>query len=269
MSAKNKSANRYSAIMERIFFSKYTKGAEEIVFERDDLITASTALGIHLPKNLGDVIYSFRYRNKLPENILNTEPPDKEWVIEGQGKSMYAFRLVAESHIVPNKRLAEVKIPDATPEIVSMYAFSDEQALLAKVRYNRLLDIFLGLATYSLQNHLRTTVKSVGQVEIDEIYIGVDKRGCHYVLPVQAKGGTDQLSMVQTKQDLACCREKFPDLICRAISAQFLDSNVIVLFELTLEGSEIKIVEEKHYRLVPGDQIQAKELLKYANRSKQ
>jgi hypothetical protein len=39
------------------------------------------------------------------------------------------------------------------------------------VRYNRLLYIFLGLTTYSLQNHLRTTVKSVGgsQIAIDEI----------------------------------------------------------------------------------------------------
>ena len=88
--------------------------------------------------------------------------------------------------------------------------FRDEQALLAKVRYNRLLDIFLGVATYSLQNHLRTTVAGLGQVEIDEIYVAIDKRGRQYVLPVQAKGGNDRLSTVQTRQDMACCAEKFP-----------------------------------------------------------
>ena len=27
----------------------------------------------------------------------------------------------------------------------------------------------------------------MGQIEIDELYIGMDKRGCHYVIPVQAK----------------------------------------------------------------------------------
>ena len=69
---------------------------------------------------------------------------------------------------------------------------SDEQALLAKVRYNRLIDVFLGVAAYSLQNHLRTTVSDVGQLEIDEIYVGVDRQGRQYVMPVQAKGGSDR-----------------------------------------------------------------------------
>ena len=68
---------------------------------------------------------------------------------------------------------------------------SDEQALLARVRYNRLVDIFLGIACYSLQNHLRTTASNMGQVETDELYVGVDRRGSHYVVPIQAKGGKD------------------------------------------------------------------------------
>nr|VFK40547.1 MAG: hypothetical protein BECKSD772F_GA0070984_106215 [Candidatus Kentron sp. SD]VFK46059.1 MAG: hypothetical protein BECKSD772E_GA0070983_106614 [Candidatus Kentron sp. SD]VFK79237.1 MAG: hypothetical protein BECKSD772D_GA0070982_104117 [Candidatus Kentron sp. SD] len=63
----------------------------------------------------------------------------------------------------------------------------------------------VGLATYSLQNHLRTTVRDIGQVEIDEICVGIDKRGAQFVLPVQAKGGADQLSVVQAKQDMAYC----------------------------------------------------------------
>ena len=67
-----------------------------------------------------------------------------------------------------------IKIPDATPEIVSAYSMSDEQALLAKIRYNRLLDVFLGVSAHSLQNHLRTTVKDIGQIEVDEIYVAVE-----------------------------------------------------------------------------------------------
>jgi hypothetical protein len=227
---------------------------------------AANALQIKLPKNLGDVIYSIRYRTELPKRILKTQPKGKEWIIEGRGRALYCFRLVTENRIVPNDQLAAIKVPDATPEIVSSYALSDEQALLAKVRYNRLLDIFLGLATYSLQNHLRTTVRDLGQVEIDEIYVGIDKRGAQYVLPVQAKGGADQLSVVQAKQDIACCQEKFPNLECRAISAQFIATDLIALFELALEDGMVKIVEEKHYRLVPGDQITADDLQTYARR---
>ncbi len=261
-----KMKNRYAAIIDHIFFSKYTKGDEEIPFEREDLVQAAESLKISLPKNLGDVIYSIRYRTELPQSILKTQPEGKEWVIEGRGRSLYCFLLVTENRIVPNNQLAVIKVPDATPEIVSSYSLSDEQALLSKVRYNRLLDMFLGLATYSLQNHLRTTVHGLGQVEIDEIYVGIDKQGAQFVLPVQAKGGSDQLSVVQAKQDIACCQEKFPNLLCRAISAQFMAEGLIALFELALEEGMVRIVEEKHYRLVSSDQIKAEDLQKYSKR---
>ncbi len=59
---------------------------------------------------------------------------------------------------------------------------------MTKLRYNRLIDIFTGVACYSLQSHLRTSVPNIGQVERDEVYIGVDRQGAHYVIPVQAKG---------------------------------------------------------------------------------
>jgi hypothetical protein len=258
--------NRYAAIIETVFFSKYSEGDEEIAFEREDLERAAKSLRIKLPKNLGDVIYSIRYRTELPARIIKTQPEGKKWIIEGRGRALYRFRLATENRLVPNAQLAAIKVPDATPEIVSAYALSDEQALLAKVRYNRLLDIFLGLATYSLQNHLRTTVKDLGQVEIDEIYVGIDKRGAQFILPVQAKGGSDQLSVVQVKQDIACCKEKFPHLRCRSISAQFVSADLIALFELALDDGTIRIVEEKHYRLVAGDQITAEDLQTYAMR---
>jgi hypothetical protein len=260
MSKNVGSGNRYSALIERIFKDRYRPGFTEVPFRREDLINVAKTLRITLPKNLGDVIYSMRYRTSLPDAVRQTQPKGKEWVIEGTGRSEYAFRLVTVSQIVPNPNMVAIKIPDATPEVVAAYALSDEQALLAKVRYNRLLDIFLGVAAYSLQNHLRTTVKQLGQVEIDEVYVAIDKRGRQYVLPVQAKGGTDRLSTVQTKQDIACCKAKFPQLICRAISAQFISEDLIALFELGLSGEEVRIVEERHYRLVPADQISSDDL---------
>lgn len=266
MKRKKNAKTIYAAIIEKIFFSKFSPGDKEIEFKRDDLVKAAKELRIRLPKNLGDVIYSIRYRTKLPSRILKTQPEGMEWVIEGRGRSLYCFHLDVKNRIVPNEQLIAIKVPDATPEIVSCYASSDEQALLAKVRYNRLLDVFLGLVTYSLQNHLRTTVCNLGQVEIDEIYVGIDKRGCQFVLPVQAKGGGDQLSIVQAKQDIACCQEKFPNLVCRAISAQFISTNLIALFELGLDGDKVKIVEEKHYKLVPGDKISPEDLRTYARR---
>jgi hypothetical protein len=175
---------------------------------------------------------------------------------------------VRNNRIEPNPDLVTIKIPDSTPEVVTRYALSDEQALLAKVRYNRLIDIFLGIAAYSLQNHLRTTVDGIGQIEIDEIYVGIDRYGRQFVIPVQAKGGNDRLSAVHAKQDIACCKQKFPGLMCRAISTQFMDEQLIVLFELDVEDGEVRVVDEKHYRLVPGDQVSASDLALYGTRAR-
>lgn len=255
-----KPKNRYDAIVERIFRTHYKKGLAEFEFTRDEFEGVARDLGIALPKNLGDVLYSFRYRKELPESIRSTVATGLEWIVEGAGRARYRFRQARINRIEPRRELVAAKIPDATPEIVAAYAQSDEQALLAKVRYNRLIDIFLGIASHSLQNHLRTTVGKIGQIEIDEIYVGVDRHGRQFVVPVQAKGGGDKHGVVQTQQDIACCREKFPLLICRPVSAQFMADDRIALFELTVENDEVRIVDERHYCLVPAAEISAEDL---------
>lgn len=267
MARSARQPNRYAAILEKIFSDRYAPGATEVSFVRSDLEDAASALGIVLPRNLGDVIYSVRYRSSLPAAMLNTQPQGMEWVIEGTGRASYAMKLVPINRITPNVNLVTTKVPNGTPEIISAYALSDEQALLAKVRYNRLLDLFLGIACYSLQNHLRTTVRGIGQIEIDEVYVGIDKFGKQYVIPVQAKGGSDQLGVVQTKQDIRCCEEKFPSLICRPVAAQFMDADQIALFELSLKDDHVQIVEERHYTLVPRGEITAGDLAEYGRRS--
>jgi len=265
---KIKTPNRYQALIESIFVKHYRRGKKVVPFTREELISTAQQLKIVVPSNLGDVLYSFRYRNPLPQKILDTQPAGEEWQIEGMGKARYAFRLVPVNRIAPNLNLVTTKIPDATPEIISSTSLSDEQALLAKVRYNRIIDIFLGITAYSLQNHLRTTVQGMGQIEIDEVYVGLDKHGCQYIIPVQSKGGSDQLSTVQSRQDMACCSEKFPNLVCRAVSAQFLNDDRIAMFELCLDDQGlVRTVEERHYRLVPADQIGASDLASYRSRA--
>ena len=246
-----KQPNRYSQLIGSIFMDHWQNSTDSFVFERDEMEKKAELLGIKLPKNIGDVPYSFRYRNDLPAEILATQPEGREWIIEGAGRAKYRFRLVKANRIVPREDLVTISIPDATPELIRAYALDDEQALLAIVPYNRLIDTFLGLTTYSLQNHLRTTVKGIGQIEIDELYVGLDKRGCHYVIPVQAKGGKDQIGIVQTTQDIRFVEDRFPGMRCRAISAQFMSGETIALFELALQDDEVKVVEERHYKLVP------------------
>ena len=106
------------------------------------------------------------------------------------------IRAVPINLIEPRRGLRTIRLPDSTPGVIARYAMSDEQALLAKLRYNRLLDVFTGLACYHLQSHFRTSVtvtnaidgkSSPSQVETDDLYVGLDEHGAHYVLPVQAK----------------------------------------------------------------------------------
>ncbi|THG37138.1 endonuclease [Adlercreutzia caecimuris] len=247
--------NRYGRIIEWVFNQGYHDGDEVVFFERSDFERAADALQCKLPKNLGDIVYSFRFRGDMPESITAHAPSGKEWMIRGEGKGRYSFRLVEAVRIRPNETMIVTKIPDATPEIIACSALGDEQALLALVRYNRLIDIFLGITAYSLQNHLRTTVKGVGQIEIDEIYVGVDRFGVQYIIPVQAKGHGDEIGISQPEQDLQACAEKWPQMQPRSIAVQFMDDGTIALFELAWQDESIRVARESHYRLVPSDEI--------------
>ncbi len=257
----------YVSIIEKIFRSKFKPGMREVDFEREDIVKFGKVLKVDLPKNLGDLVYSFRYRAALPARIQVTAGKGEAWIIRPAGRSKYRFVLVPNAPLVPNPSMTTTKVPDSTPGIVAKYAFNDEQALLAKVRYNRLVDVFTGVTCYSLQNHLRTTAPEMGQVETDEIYVGVDKKGIHYVFPIQAKGGTDRLSIVQIEQDFAICAQKFPSLICRPIAAQFMRGGVIALFEFEQSESGVSIAAEKHYKLVPPEEVTEADLDSYRHRT--
>lgn len=263
---ENKEPNRYSKILEAIFLKHFEKGQTEIEFERTEFSQVAAELGIVLPKNLGDVLYSFRYRTLLPKSITSKAPKGFEWIIRPAGRGKYKLVIARQSNIAPSTILAETKIPDATPGVIAKYSMNQEQSLLAKIRYNRLIDIFTGLTCYSLQNHLRTTLSDGSQVETDEIYIGLDRRGVHHVLPVQAKGGKDRVGIVQIEQDFELCARKFPDLVCRAIAAQFMQDNLMALFEFEQSQDGVRVSSEKHYRLVDVSELSQEELQSYAIR---
>jgi DNA (cytosine-5)-methyltransferase 1 len=253
----------YAPIILKIFREHRGSEVTSFEFERKEIESAADALKLVLPANKGDVVYAFRYRRALPAEIVQSAPAGAEWIIEGAGRSRYRFRLAKANRIVPRPDFAPIKIPNSTPEIISAYAMTDEQAVLAKIRYNRLIDTFLGITAFSLQNHLRTTVKGLGQIEIDEIYVGVNRAGVHYVIPVQAKGGADKIGAVQARQDFLFCAQKYPHLASRLIAAQSMKNNVIAMFELTLVDDEVRVVDERHYSLVAQEEISQEDLARY------
>ena len=264
--------NRYLDIIKWVFRRNFKDGSTEVCFARSELAEAARDLGLDVPKNLGDIVYSIRYRTEMPAEIDQLAPAGMTWALFPAGRSYYAFRPVAVNQIEPRAGLTKIKVPDSTPGLISRYAMSDEQALLAKVRYNRLLDIFTGMACYSLQSHMRTSIQVEGssgaksskaQVETDEIYVGIDRHGSHHILPVQAKGGTDRLSIVQIWQDFRVAEQKFGRLTARPIATQFLDDKSIALFEFSESGNQISIARERHYSLVLPENLTDQDLQEY------
>ena len=263
MSADNETKSdetKYKKIINKIFFDRHKEGAVSIEFTRDDIIDAANQLSISIPKNIGDVVYSVRYRNSMPRDVKGIAPKGMEWVIEGAGDAKYLFSLYTKANIVPRTDMQAIQIPDNTPDVIYIHRMTDEQSLLCKIRYNRLIDLFLGNVAYSMQNHLRTKVEGIGQIEIDELYIGVNKRGQQFIIPVEAKVGKDKIGVVQLKQDIAFCKERFPSLICVPIAIQRIGNesdNTVCLFQLAINEKErrVEVVEEKHFVLVSKDEF--------------
>ncbi len=263
--------SRYERIIETVFFANYSPKKKRVPFGRQECVHASEKLGIDRIRNLGDIMYSFRFRRPLPETILETAPRGCEWIILGAGVGRYEFRLGRKGKVQPAKNRRNIKIPDATPEVVRMYMPSkDEQALLTRARYNRVIDLFTGLTCYSVQNHLRTTVQGIGQIEVDEIYFGVSSTGAHFAIPCQAKSPGDSFGIVQVLQDMALCRDRYPQTHCRPVALQFKEDDAFAILELDVDEEKeilrLVVVEEKHFRFVHRDELSNEELHAYLQR---
>ena len=62
------------------------------------------------------------------------------------------------------------------------------------------------------------------------------------------------------------CEAKFPTLICRPVAAQFLQDHAIALFAFEKGDEGIGVSIEKHYRLVPHEQLTPEDILAYQKR---
>ena len=73
--------NKYDAIIRTIFADHYRPGSTTLLFAREELLQKAALLGIEAPKNLGDIVYSYKYRASLPDEISSTAPEGFYWRI--------------------------------------------------------------------------------------------------------------------------------------------------------------------------------------------
>jgi len=282
-SSKSKKAI-YTPIIQKIFDAHYKPQKNRFEFKRAELAVAAEELGIDVEgdekvvaKNLGDIIYSFRFRRDFPAEIKAKAPAGKMWIIVGKGDAVYEFRLISIPSLKADPNWFVTKLHDATPEIVRRFNLSDEQSLLARIRYNRLVDMFCRCVAYSLQNHLRTKVEGIGQIEIDELYVGANRQGEHFIIPVQAKKEKDRLGVSQLMQDLEYCRGSHGTMRARALGAQMMKYNEggrtfdkVVMFEFECRDEPddvvIRKIAERHFVLLPHNEISSADLEEAAKR---
>ncbi|MCB8943872.1 MAG: hypothetical protein H6658_08955 [Ardenticatenaceae bacterium] len=239
----------YDQVIIRVFESVFVANADHLPFSKADIERAIRELGLQLStRNVPDIVYTYRSgRSDLPEFIMQYG----SWAIEGKGKSKYAFRKLACSPYFDIPSDIEItKIPDATPQIVLKYQSSDEQAILARIRHNRLLDIFTSLTTYHLQGHFRTAVAETGQIEIDDLYIGLDTDGNGFILPIEAKvdSAKDQLGVIQVTQMVRFAKAQFPDLMVRPIGLKLLSDGSYMFLEFTAVADPNQIATKRYKR---------------------
>jgi hypothetical protein len=125
---------------------------------------------------------------------------------------------------------------------------------VTRVLYNRLIDIFTGLTCFHIQNHYRGFVEGMGEVELDPLYVGIDKTGKLYILPIEAKSQAENemIGRVQISQMAKLVRQDFADLDRRILAIKYLKDGTIVIIEFDdqVEPDDFKIVSVSRFRLI-------------------
>ena len=242
---------QYDEVIQEVFLRHYAENSNRLPFAKDELVEICLKHGLTV-RNIPDIIYTYRVRKPLPAAIL----AKGYWAIEPAGRGQYAFRLLKDSprFEIPFMDYAPVDIYNAIPEVVEGLLRHDEQSLLTRLLYNRLVDIFTGLTCFHIQNHYRSFVYEMGEVEIDSLYVGVDNRGVLCVLPIEAKSQADSemVGRIQVSQMARLVRQDFSELERRILATKALQDGTIAFAEFSddEDPDDIKIISVGRYRLI-------------------
>lgn len=231
-----------SQVIERIFEAIFVSGQTNLPIEHSVFRELASNLRLANYSDLDDVFATYRSGRELPKEISASAPEGYEWVIECGDTGLFAFSLKRSLELFPDE-ITLVTIPDSTHSLVAQYASSDLLAMLARIRYNRLVDLLSGVISFYLQSYVR----EVGQAETDDLYVGIDRRGNHCVFPVIAIGLSETVPRSLIEYTFAMCRARFPTLVAKPIGAIKTDVNTIALFEFGYVQSELVVKNKRHY----------------------
>jgi hypothetical protein len=243
----------YVPILRAIFQEKYSEGCVAIDFSLDDVRRAAEKLGI-TARNPADVVYRMRSRTVLPAEIIALG----FYVLRQVGRGKYRLEK-ASSTVIDLPDTKPIEALDLTPIPVRRLlpedlADVDEQALLTVASYCKLFDHFTGLRIYRLRSHVRKSVVSLGQAELDELDVGVAFRDDEVpvLVPIEAKAVADPVNRVQIAAMVAFSGDYFPHHEVRPLALKVDENGLmhILEFNATTEPSDLVVVRSACYRLV-------------------
>ena len=249
---------QYERIWRIVFDEAKERGQNadgEYTFTTRDQRRAQSA--VNNSGNTYDLKYNLKGRGMLPAELQGEAPEGKAWHVHAISKGKYAFRLlsIGEDRIEPSSKASPIEIPNALPLLVEMHARRDEQALLARIRYNNLVGMFLGLSVYSLQSHWKTAIKGSGiPTEIDELYVGLDAIGRQFAICVEAKsrGPREVISAAQILGNHTAAAQQFRTIPIISVAAKEMDDYTVAMLLLAVDtaAGTVALEVERHYRIV-------------------
>ena len=226
-------SNRYQAVISHVFAERYDENQDVFPFTKSDLKSAGELMGVTLPENLEDIIYSFRHRNPLPEHIQGTATQGCEWIIELAGRGAYRFKKANINRIFPTQELSPLETLDLTPGLIYDLELPGTSRLDNIIRYNQLISDVLRVFADHVQSHLRTSIQGVGQIEVGCLYVSTD---ANVIIPVHLSPESGPINGLKAAQNIRFADEKYPQMTCRAVIAQLRDK--ITWFSLKLNQME-------------------------------
>ena len=94
----------------------------------------------------------------------------------------------------------------------------------------------------------------MGEVELDALYVGVDKTGVLSIVPIEAKSGGESeiIGRIQISQMAKLVRQDFPDLHRRILAIKALSDRTISIAEFDdhQEPDDFGIISVARFRLI-------------------